>query len=183
MPLVARLLGCVLILFVGLSLGEAFLDLRFDRCGHKRYRSTSTMTTVWISFGSWFGKDGRDNQDNLNSASQISEKGKMGGVANIMSSMEDLQNSQRVGKKTAALVQELSSTTVEGIAQDGKIKIQFDCQQRPLSVHIDDAYFESSDVGDIKFALTTAMQDGHAKSIERMDEKMKSFYQDLGLKK
>jgi len=79
------------------------------------------------------------------------------------------------------MVQELTAMTVEGSSPDGKVKIVFDCQQRPVSTFIDEAYFETSDVSDVSNAVTAAMKDAQTKSIERMDDKMKAFYSELGL--
>jgi DNA-binding protein YbaB len=70
---------------------------------------------------------------------------------------------------------------VEGTSPDGKVKVIFDCQQRPIKTTIDEAYFEASDFSDVSNAITAAMKDAHAKSIERMDDKMKSFYSELGM--
>lgn len=83
---------------------------------------------------------------------------------------------------TNSLVQELASTTVEGIAVEGKVSVLFDGQQQPVSVNIDSTYLKTVDASDLNLALTTAMKDAYKKSAERMDEKMKSFYVDLGLK-
>jgi nucleoid-associated protein EbfC len=99
-----------------------------------------------------------------------------------MDSMENFKTAQQVGKMTNSLVYELASTTVEGSAVDGKVKVIFDGQQRPVNVQIDEAYLEQVDSSDLSAALTTAMKDAYRKSSERMDEKMKSFYVDLGLK-
>ena len=126
---------------------------------------------------------GSSSNNNSNSRNNVFG---LGGVAGIVDSMGNLKNSQRTGKMTSSLVQELASTTVEGVAQDGKIKILFDCQQRPVSVKIDESYFEDQKVQpgaavDMAAAIQMALQDGHAKSLEKMDEKMKSLYAELGL--
>lgn len=99
----------------------------------------------------------------------------------MVDSMENFKRAQRAGKMTRKLVQELSSTTVEGTAADGKVKVIVDCQQRPVNVIIDESYVTSSDVADLCASLVLAMNDAHAKSMDRMDEKMKSFYSELGL--
>ena len=101
----------------------------------------------------------------------------------MVDSMENLKRAQRAAKMTSRLVQDLSSTTVEGTAADGKVKVILDCQQRPVNVKIDEGYVEGmdADVSDLCSALTEAMTDAHSKSLEKMDEKMKSFYAELGL--
>lgn len=105
----------------------------------------------------------------------------MGGVSGMVDSMENLKRAQRAGKMTSRLVRELSSTNVEGTAADGKVRVTMDCQQRPISVNIDEAYVGDVDVADLCSSVTNAMTDAHAKSLDRMDEKMKSFYAELGL--
>jgi DNA-binding YbaB/EbfC family protein len=144
---------------------------------------------------SWFSKDSSSGDgktkdvlgDDRNGSSKDSNnpgssKAGLGGVAGIMDSMENFKTAQQVGKMTNALVQELVSMTIEGQAAEGKVKVYFDGQQRPVNVQIDEGYLESADVADLNTALTAAMKDAYQKSSERMDEKMKSFYVDLGLK-
>jgi DNA-binding protein YbaB len=137
----------------------------------------------------------------------------------IMDSMSRFKTSQRVGERTTAMLQDLSNMSVEGIAANGKVKVTFNGQQKPMAVQIDDDYLQSllaelvvEDVDDkntqsskgnsiqksnknVKGAtssaaaaakelgdvLTEAMQEAHAKSAEKMEEKLKSFYSDLGL--
>lgn len=114
---------------------------------------------------------------------KASPKSGLGGVAGIMDSMENFKTAQQVGKMTNSLVQELASTTVEGTSVEGKVKVYFDGQQQPVGVKIDDAFLQDVDsASDLSAALTLAMKDAYRKSAERMDEKMKSFYVDLGLK-
>jgi DNA-binding YbaB/EbfC family protein len=134
------------------------------------------ITLPWFS-GKNEGDKGLDDEG----AMARDGKGTLGGVAGTMDSMDSFKKAQRVGKRTSALVQELSQTTVEGSSPDGKVKIIFDCQQRPIKTIIDEAYFEASDISDVSNAITAAMKDAHAKSIERMDDKMKSFYSELGM--
>ena len=166
-----------------------------------RRRSTQLNLLSWFSSKQfpWSSDDKKnDNNDDVwgaegdGTASTTTTTGKMttstssnkaglGGVAGIMDSMENFKTAQQVGKMTNALVQELAATTVEGVAVDGKVKVVFDGQQRPLGVQIDETYLANVEASDLSVALTTAMKDAYRKSAERMDEKMKSFYVDLGL--
>jgi DNA-binding protein YbaB len=134
------------------------------------------ITLPWFS-GKNEGDKGLDDEG----AMARDGKGTLGGVAGTMDSMDSFKKAQRIGKRTSALVQDLSATTVEGTSPDGKVKVIFDCQQRPIKTTIDEAYFEASDFSDVSNAITAAMKDAHAKSIERMDDKMKSFYSELGM--
>jgi nucleoid-associated protein EbfC len=110
-----------------------------------------------------------------------SKGGTLGGVAGIMDSMDGFKNSQRIGKRTGALVQELMMLNVEGMAEGGKVKVTMDGQQRPVSTFIDETYLESAEASDVAQAITLAMKDAHTKSTEKMDEKMKNFFHELGL--
>ena len=130
---------------------------------------------LYLNIGGWFGsrKKKRHQEDNAEN---------LGGVASIVDSMGDLKTAQRVGQLTDALVKELSTTVVEGSAVDGKVKVTFDCQQKPVGVTIEESLLtEGVDATTLSNAVATAMQDAHSKSIERMDEKMKSLYAELGL--
>jgi len=149
----------------------------------------------------WFGRDGskgKDEQDvwgddsdknngkggkpTKSAPTNSSSKSGLGGVAGIMDSMENFKTAQQVGKMTNSLVQDLQKDMFEGVAVDGKVKVVFDGQQRPIEVQIDDAYLKGVEAADLSSALTAAMKDAYHKSSEKMDEKMKSFYVDLGLK-
>jgi DNA-binding protein YbaB len=79
----------------------------------------------------------------------------------------------------------LKSITVEGSSENGKIKIVFDGQQNPISTYIDESFFREQqrnnvDPNDLANAITAAMKDARMKSVEKMNEKMKNVYNDLG---
>ncbi|CAB9524903.1 Nucleoid-associated protein [Seminavis robusta] len=160
------------------------------------------MSSTQLSLFSWFSslqmpwskddtsssKDGKEEEvwgsGNKNSMDKNKDDNKsgLGGVAGIMDSMENFKTAQQVGKMTNSLVQDLASTTIEGVAVEGKVKVYVDGQQRPLNVQIDEGYLAGVDSSDLSAALAVAMKDAYRKSSERMDDKMKSFYVDLGLK-
>lgn len=130
---------------------------------------------------SWFTGNNEENQKE--STEKASES--LGGVAGIMDSMESFKISQRVGERSSGVLQDLSNILVEGTAADGKVQVRFNGNGRPMGVHIDDGYFQSlkkkkDGVEELNIALTKAMQDAHFKSSEKMDERLKSFYSDLG---
>lgn len=123
-------------------------------------------------------------------------------VGGVMDSMGNFKNAQKVGQLTQNLVQDLSRTMSEGTAAEGRVRVVLDGQQRPVSVKIDASYFEAmlpaggaGDVGgsasstddaslfaeELSSAITAAMQRAHAKSVESIDEKMKSLYNELGI--
>ena len=146
----------------------------------------SSPLHIW-GFGS-DNKAGSSSKANKNpdstlndAASMTSTSGTLGGVAGIMDSMDGFKNSQKIGKRTGALVQELMMLNVEGVAEGGKVKVTMDGQQRPVSTFIDETYLESAEASDVSAAITHAMKDAHTKSTEKMDEKMKNFFHELGL--
>jgi DNA-binding YbaB/EbfC family protein len=134
---------------------------------------SSGGTSLCLKIGGWFSRDRKKRQEN--------DAESLGGVASIVDSMGDLKTAQRVGQLTDSLVKELAATVVEGSSAEGKVKVSFDCQQKPVNVQIDEGFLAESDAASLSTAVTTAMQDAHSKSIERMDEKMKSLYSELGL--
>jgi nucleoid-associated protein EbfC len=147
-----------------------------------RQRTRNTPSVTALPIMNWFGsnKDGDGKAQNPDALS-VDNNGALGGVAGIMDSMDSFKKSQRIGKMTGALVQELSSTIVEGVAENGKVKVLYDCQQRPVSTFIDESFFEANEASDVAAAITTAMKDAYVKSSEKMDDKMKNFFNEIGL--
>lgn len=92
------------------------------------------------------------------------------------------KSTTKVERLRATLNQELASSTVEGSAQNGKVKAVYDCQQRPLSILIDENYFQAAFlVEDVCDAVTTALHDAYARSTEKTDDKMKGLFSEIGL--
>ncbi|KAL7578332.1 hypothetical protein ACA910_012738 [Epithemia clementina (nom. ined.)] len=138
--------------------------------------TSTTSTALRIDLGGFFGGGNKKSRSSDDPA--LTD----GGVAEIMQSMTNLESAQRMGKLTTSLLQELQSSIVEGSAQDGKVKVYFDCQQKPVRVSIDESYYaDAADAAELAASLTVAMKDGHEKSIEKMTEKMKSLYSEFGL--
>jgi DNA-binding YbaB/EbfC family protein len=98
-----------------------------------------------------------------------------------MDSMEQLRKTQDVGKLTASILEELDGLSFQGSAADGKVRVIFDGQRRPKGVEIDDTFLASADADDLQVAITTAMKEAYEKSGEKMEEKMKALYVELGL--
>mmetsp|Transcript_1782 Transcript_1782/g.2526 ORF Transcript_1782/g.2526 Transcript_1782/m.2526 type:complete len:205 (+) Transcript_1782:77-691(+) len=145
--------------------------------------STSTTTCLNLNLGELF-RDGNHKYDRRYSSSNKNARDNLSGIAGVMETMGNFESAQKVGRITNALLQELQSTTVEGSAHDGKIKVTFDCQQRPLKTFIDDSYYVEvgNNASEMAQSLSIAMRDGHQKSIEKMNEKIKNLYSELGLK-
>lgn len=182
---VTKLVYLLLLALVTLSRNVLAFQARHDATSYSaawRRTSRKAPPLTALHFFNWFSssKDG-DGKDAKQDAPSVESKGALGGVAGIMDSMDSFKRSQRIGKITGALVQELRSTTVEGVAENGKVKVIYDCQQRPVSTYIDEAFFQAMDASDVAAAITSAMKDANSKSTEKMDEKMKSFFNELGL--
>jgi len=109
------------------------------------------------------------------------EKSFEGDLGSTAGMMENFMQSQELAKKTSALLQELSSSIVEGISEKGNVKIFFDGQQRPVSVEINEEYIQNVGTEDLNEAITSAMQDAHTKSMQLSRDKMQSLYIELGL--
>eukprot|EP00566_Odontella_aurita_P027409 CAMPEP_0113532600 /NCGR_PEP_ID=MMETSP0015_2-20120614/4150_1 /TAXON_ID=2838 /ORGANISM="Odontella" /LENGTH=167 /DNA_ID=CAMNT_0000431581 /DNA_START=249 /DNA_END=752 /DNA_ORIENTATION=- /assembly_acc=CAM_ASM_000160 len=107
-----------------------------------------------------------------------SSSGVMGGTAAMM---ESFKQSQEVGKKTTAMLQELGASTVEGSAANGKVRVFADGQQRPTGVDVDEKFLRSVSAEDLNAAMMAAMQEAHTKSMELMEEKMQALYAEIGL--
>lgn len=167
------------------ALHSASLAPHFMMSSHGSQRGTLLTRNLF-----WFTNKDEGESSEANKNPNALGDGAGGGVARVMESMEKFKRAQQVGKLTTNLVQELTSTRVEGTAENGKIKVVVDGQQRPIAVIIDESYWQQQviqqvpplDVNDLSAALTLAMQDAHNKAAERMDERMKSYYAELGLK-
>ena len=128
----------------------------------------------------WFGNDekNKSKKEETKNDNPKQSRSKMGSTANTM---ENFKQSQELGKKTSALLNELAAASVEGNAAGGKIKVIVDGQQRPKLVEVDEDYFSGIGMEDLTEALTVAMQDAHDKSTQLMEERMSGLYADLGL--
>jgi DNA-binding protein YbaB len=97
-----------------------------------------------------------------------------------MESIQSYETSQKVARATAATLQDLSNTLVEGSAADGKVKVTFNGQQEPINVQIDEGYYNKVGVNELSSALIQAMKDANIKSALKVDDKLKSLYNDFG---
>jgi DNA-binding protein YbaB len=220
--MVRRWLGCQVILvcaallptttFSWLPPGRSFcrsqsghVSFLIETSGSGRRSSTRTSESAsQLSAFLWFGGndekkgEGDGNLMAVSSSSALTGKDSstLRGVSNIVDSMASFKASQRVGERTGAALQELSSILVEGTAADGKIKVTFNGQQMPVGVQIDETYLKGllarrpgvgsssnnnkEGIDQLCAALTEAMKEAQAKSAAKVDDKLKSLYSDLG---
>ena len=110
-------------------------------------------------------------------------------MTNVMESMKSYETAQRVARSATATLNDLSNTFVEGVAADGKIKVIFNGQSVPVGVQIDENYFKSivkdgssgsGGLAELSSELTKAMKDANLKAASKLDDKMKSLYNDFG---
>jgi len=103
------------------------------------------------------------------------------GMGIIAGTMENFKQSQELGKRTNTLIQDLGSTTVEGVAGNGKVKVFVNGEQKPIGVELDPEYFAQVGSEEFSEALTVAMQDGWNKSMQLMEDKIQVLYSEVGL--
>ena len=132
----------------------------------------------------WFGGGDEDKKNQDESSDEVLGV-HLEGVANIVDSMVSFKTSQRVGERSSAVLQDLKNVLVEGASKDGKVKVTYNGQQKPIGVQIEEAYFQSlksnkDGADELSDALSKAMQEAHSKSAAKMEEKLKSLYSDLG---
>jgi len=106
-------------------------------------------------------------------------------MATTASTMENFKQSQELGRRTNALLQDLASCTVEGTngATGGGVKVFVNGRQEPVGVKVEDSYLEriGGNAEDLEEALTVAMRDAWGKSVGVMEDRMQSLYSELGL--
>ena len=117
--------------------------------------------------------------------------------------MEDHRRSQEAAERTAALMDELSSTQVIGKSKAGVgsggiggigenrrggVKATYDGKQQPLGIEVDPNFLFMSEseegvisMDDLNDAITDAVQNGYELSTKLMEDKIKGLYEQLGL--
>lgn len=175
------LLSCLLIFSGTASFALAFAvtpdRLTQRNVSRPRQSFSQRLHSSSALYLNWFQGKG----DKKESGESSEKRQGMGGVVGVMDSMDSFKKAQRVGKMTEAIVQELSTIVVEGVAADGRVRVFVDGQQRPKGVDIDESYIAETPARDVSSALTTAMQDAYDKSSDKMEDKMRAFYGELGL--
>ena len=173
----------IVVICIALLSSPAF-SFPVHRPVHRR-QPTSSITTSRSAFRWWFSDSPEDDTENDDLASNSTEIRLSEDVADVANVMEGLKRSQRVGERAEKVLQELSSTVVQGTAADGNVKVTYNGQQIPVGVQVDETYLKEvasksskEGVEELCLALITAMQDAHDKSGTKLEEKMKSFYDD-----
>ena len=132
----------------------------------------------------WFG-GGSDEENSEEKSSSKETNANLANVASVMDSMTRFKNSQRIGERTNSCLQDLSNILIEGTAADGKVKVTFSANQKPMGVQIDPTYFQSlkndkEGSEELSLVIQQAIEEAHTKSTAKMEEKMKALYTDLG---
>ena len=117
--------------------------------------------------------------------------------------MEDHRRSQEAAERTAALMDELSSTQVIGKSKAGVggggiggigdsrrggVKATYDGKQQPIGIEVDPNFLFMSEseegvisMDDLNDAITDAVKNGYELSTKLMEDKIKGLYEQLGL--
>jgi DNA-binding protein YbaB len=144
------------------------------------FSATARRFTVQYLAFPWFG-GGNENNDESKEATSAN----LGNVASVMDSMASFKKSQRIEERTSGVLQDLSNIFIDGSSADGKVKVTYNGQQKPVGVQIDVNYFQSlkndkAGSEELSMAIQQAIQEAHEKSTVKMEEKMKNLYQDIG---
>lgn len=154
-------------------------------CIHQKLRCLPSTTRI-DAFKSWFG-GGDDNEDDKQEKSdEYLTSANLGNVASVIDSMSNFKKSQRIEERTSNVIKDLSTAMVTGESSDGKVKITFNGQMKPMGVDIDPEYFQAlkaKEEGSAQLcaAIQQALVDVSERSTRKAEEKMKGIYQDIGL--
>jgi DNA-binding protein YbaB len=128
----------------------------------------------------WFGggTEDSDESDEMTSAN-------LGNVASVMESMNSYSKSQSIAKRTQGVLQDLSNSLIDGSSADGKVKVTYNGQQKPVGVQIDPGYFfslknDKEGAEELSAAVQQAIEEAHEKTSAKMEEKMNSLYRQIG---
>lgn len=141
-------------------------------------------TSKRFAFLPWFGDASTNkNEDENNIEEEQSQP--PANLVNVATVMEDLKNAKKIGERTNNVLQDLSNILIEGSAAEGKVKVTYTANQKPMGVQIDPEYFQSlkgdkEGSNELSLAITQAMEEAHTKSAVKMEEKLKTLYADLG---
>ena len=100
-----------------------------------------------------------------------------GGKLNPFDAMSKMNE---LATKSNTLTKDLAGTFVAGSAMEGKVKVTFTGTQVPMEVEITEEALAAG-AETLSAALTEAMKEGHAKSVQLQQTKLTSFYEELGL--
>jgi len=162
------------------------------------YNSSTRLNAIWF-----FGRDKKKKKKNSNGSdnsispplnmpngsnnNDINQQGdpSSSGMATTVNAMKNFKKSQEIGRRTNAILQDLASSTIEGIGAEGKVKVFLNGQQEPIGVEVDADYLaaqvDRGNTEELNEALTGAMRDAWGKSLGIMQDKMQSLYSELDL--
>ena len=141
-------------------------------------------TSKRFAFLPWFGDASTNKTEDENNIEEEQSQ-PPANLVNVATVMEGLKNAKKIGERTNNVLQDLSNILIEGSAAEGKVKVTYTANQKPMGVQIDPEYFQSlkgdkEGSNELSLAMTQAMEEAHAKSAVKMEEKMKTLYADLG---
>ncbi|KAL3943479.1 MAG: hypothetical protein SGBAC_002443 [Bacillariaceae sp.] len=133
----------------------------------------------------WFGGSAEGEDDKQEKSDEFLTSTNFGNVASVIDSMSNFKKSQRIEERTNTVIKDLSTTMLTGESSDGKVKITFNGQMKPMGVEIDPEYIQTlkaDEEGSVELstAIQHALVDVSEKSMQKVEEKMKGIYQDIG---
>mmetsp|Transcript_28455 Transcript_28455/g.69028 ORF Transcript_28455/g.69028 Transcript_28455/m.69028 type:complete len:211 (-) Transcript_28455:57-689(-) len=146
---------------------------------------TGTSTGTSLDAFKWFGASPDDEDDKQENSDEFLTSTNLGNVASVIDSMSNFKKSQRIEERTNTVIKDLSATMLTGESSDGKVKITFNGQMKPMGVEIDPEYFQTLKADEegstqLSTAIQQALADVSEKSTRKVEEKMKGIYQDIG---
>ncbi|CAM9596950.1 unnamed protein product [Choristocarpus tenellus] len=105
---------------------------------------------------------------------------KKGEGFNMGNMMEGLKKANEIGQKTKDLQKDLEGLRVEGLSEDGKVKVTMTGQQHPVGCEINPELM-SEGAEAVSEKVTQAMQRAHAESLALMSQKLAQLYSEMGL--
>merc|ERR1712070_1307096 len=103
-------------------------------------------------------------------------------AAKDMFNPEMMNKYAEMGQKIQALQEELGQTEGEGATNEGKIVVKVSGTSIPISVEVDESLLEMG-AADLSAAITSSVQQAHAKSGAYAQQRMGYVYEELGLNK
>merc|ERR1719198_1375535 len=116
------------------------------------------------------------------------DKKEGGGFMDQLKAAKDMFNPEmmnkyaEVGQKIQALQEELGQTEVECATNEGKIVVKVSGTSIPISIDVNNEMLELGAEG-LSEALTSSVQQAHAKSGSYAQQRMGEVYEELGLNK
>lgn len=102
------------------------------------------------------------------------------GLGKMKELTEAFKKAQQVQQGAQQLQSELEAMEIEGMSEDGSVKVVMSGNQEPISVQIADEVMDKS-AAELSELVTAAMKDAYLKSTETMRSRMEELTSGLNL--